>query len=51
MTGSGIYCLNFADDKKISSMKSVEDALNCCDNGLEIHRNKCKTRPIMFDYA
>lgn len=51
---TGIYCLNFADDKKIASIiKSEEDAMNlqiainaffkwCGDNGLEINRTKYK---------
>lgn len=51
---TGIFCLNFADDKKIASIiKSEEDAVNlqkaidmfskwCCDNGLDINRIKFK---------
>lgn len=51
---TGIYNLNFGDDKKILSIvKSTEDAINlqaainsffkwCSDNGLEIHRTKSK---------
>lgn len=50
----GIFCFNFADDKKIASIiKSEEDAIKlqnaidqffkwCCDNGLEIYRTKSK---------
>ncbi|XP_037029672.1 uncharacterized protein LOC119069658 [Bradysia coprophila] len=51
---TGIFCLNFADDKKIASIiKSEKDALNlqaainlffkwCSDNGMEINRIKSK---------
>ncbi|XP_037026613.1 uncharacterized protein LOC119067625 [Bradysia coprophila] len=50
----GIHNLNFADDKKMTSIiKSEEDAINlfaaidiffkwCCDNGMEINRAKSK---------
>lgn len=51
---NGILCLNFADDKKISSIiKSHDDAIRlqtainrffewCCENGLEINQVKSK---------